>query len=149
MRRVDYRDLIGGGLITIAGAAAMYHSLTAFTVGTAARMGPGYFPALVGGLLMLCGVMILIPALLRAGPMPVLEFRPLFWISLSVLAFALLVLPFGLVPAIIAQSVLAGISDCKLSWRSSLILAGSLSVGATLVFKVGLGVILPAFAWPW
>ncbi|AUL13722.1 tripartite tricarboxylate transporter TctB family protein [Bordetella bronchiseptica] len=149
MRRVDYRDLIGGGLVTLAGAAAMYHSLTAFSVGTAARMGPGYFPALVGGLLMLCGVMILIPALLRAGPMPVLEVRPLFWVSLSVLAFALLVLPFGLVPAIIAQSVLAGISDCKLSLRNSLLLAGGLSVGATLVFKVGLGVILPTFAWPW
>ena len=44
MRRVDYRDLIGGGLVTLAGAAAMYHSLTAFSVGTAARMGPGYFP---------------------------------------------------------------------------------------------------------
>ncbi|MFC3338942.1 tripartite tricarboxylate transporter TctB family protein [Paracandidimonas soli] len=149
MRRVDYRDLIGGGLTTLAGAAAMYHSLTAFNVGTAARMGPGYFPALVGGLLVLCGVMILIPALLRAGPRPFFEFRPLFWISLSVLAFALLVLPFGLVPAIIVQSVLAGMSDCKLSWRGSLILAGSLSVGATLVFKTGLGVILPAFAWPW
>jgi hypothetical protein len=149
MRKVDYRDLIGGGLVTLAGAVATYHSLTAFAVGTAARMGPGYFPALVGGLLMLCGVMILIPALLRAGPMPTFEFRPLFWISLSVLAFALLVLPFGLVPAVIAQSVLAGISDSKLYWKGSLILAGSLSIGAALVFKVGLGVLLPAFAWPW
>ncbi len=149
MRRVDYRDLIGGGLITFAGAAAMFHSLTAFTVGTAARMGPGYFPALVGGLLMLCGIMILVPALWRAGPMPILEVKPLFWISLSVLAFALLVLTFGLVPAIIAQSLLAGMSDSKLSWKGSLILAAGLSVGATLIFKVGLGVILPTFAWPW
>lgn len=149
MRRVDYRDLIGGVLITLVGAGAMYHSMTAFALGTAARMGPGYFPALVSGLLMLCGLMILIPALLRAGPTPTVELRPLFWISLSVLAFALLVLPFGLVPAIIALTVLAGISDRKLSWRGSLILAGILSVGATLVFKVGLGIILPAFAWPW
>ena len=149
MRRVDYRDLIGGGLITLAGAAAMYHSLTVFAVGTAARMGPGYFPALVGGLLMLCGIVILIPALLRAGPMPVLEFRPLLWISLSILAFALLLVPFGLIPAIIVQTVVAGLSDCKLSWRGSLILAGAIAVGATLLFKVGLGLIVPAFAWPW
>lgn len=149
MRRVDYRDLIGGGLITLAGAAAMFHSLTAFAVGTAARMGPGYFPALVGGLLMLCGVLILIPALMRAGPRPIFEWRPLFWISLSTLAFALLLVPFGLVPAIIAQTVIAGISDCKLSWRGALILAGVLSVGATLLFKMGLGLIVPVFAWPW
>lgn len=98
---------------------------------------------------MLCGIMILIPALLREGPMPIFELRPLFWISLSMLAFALLVLPFGLVPAIIAQTILAGISDSKLSWRQSLFLAAGLSAGATLVFKVGLGVILPTFAWPW
>src|SRR5690606_10417796 len=149
MRRVDYRDLIGGGLITLAGAAAMFHSLTAFNVGTAARMGPGYFPALVGGLLMLCGIMILIPALLRAGSMPTFEWRPLFWISLSTLAFAVLLVPFGLVPAIVVQTVIAGISDCKLSWRGSLILAGALSVGATLLFKVGLGLVVPVFAWPW
>lgn len=149
MRRVDYRDLIGGGLITLAGAGAMYHSLTAFTLGTAARMGPGYFPALVGGLLMLCGILIMIPALLRAGPMPTFEWRPLFWISLATLAFALLLVPFGLIPAIVVQTVIAGLSDCKLSWRGSLILAGVLSVGAALLFKVGLGLIVPAFAWPW
>ena len=149
MRRVDYRDLIGGVLITLSGAGAMYHSLASFHVGTLERMGPGYFPALVSGLLTLCGVLILIPALLRAGPMPRIEFRPLFWISLSTLSFALLLIPFGLIPAIVAQVVLAGVSDCKLSWKGSLILAGSLAIGATLIFKVGLGLILPAFAWPW
>lgn len=149
MRRVDYRDLIGGVLITLAGAWAMYHSLTAFSLGTANRMGPGYFPAIVSGLFALCGLMILIPALLRAGPMPIFEWKPLFWISLSTLAFALLLVPFGLVPAIVVQIVLAGISDCKLSWRGSLILAASVAAGATLLFKVALGLIVPVFAWPW
>ena len=67
---------------------------------------------------MLCGVMILIPALLRAGPPPVLEIRPLTGSTFRCLAFPLLVLSFGLVPAIIdAESVLAGISDGKLSLR--------------------------------
>lgn len=149
MSRVDYRDALGGGLVTLSGAWAMHHSLTAFNIGTAARMGPGYFPALVSGLLILCGLLILIPALLRAGPRPVFEFRPLFWISLSVLAFALLLIPFGMVPAIIVQTLLSGISDCKLSWKGSLILAVSLAVGAALIFVVGLGVVLPIFAWPW
>lgn len=149
MSRFDYRDLIGGGLVTLAGAAAMYHSMTEFSLGSAARMGPGFFPALVGGLLALCGILIMIPALLRAGPMPVFELRPLFWISLSILAFGLLVIPFGLIPAILVQTVLSGISDRKLSLKGSLILGVCLSVGAVLIFKVGLGVILPIIAWPW
>jgi len=149
MRRVDYRDLIGGGLIVLAGAGAMYHSLTAFNIGTLARMGPGYFPALVSGLFILCGLGILIPALFRAGAMPVIEFRPLIWISLSTLAFALMLVPFGLIPAIIAQTVLAGVSDRKLSWKGSFILAAIVAVGATLIFRVGLGLHIPAFSWPW
>lgn len=149
MRRVDYRDLIGGGLIVLAGAVAMYHSVTAFNLGTLARMGPGYFPTLVSGLLILCGIAIVIPALLRAGPMPVIEFRPLIWISLSTLAFALLLIPFGMIPAIIAQTVLAGISDSKLTWKGSLALAGTVAIGATLIFRVGLGLHVPAFSWPW
>lgn len=149
MRRVDYRDLIGGGLIVLAGAGAMYHSLTAFNIGTLARMGPGYFPALVSGLFILCGIAIIIPALMRAGPMPVIEFRPLLWISLSTLAFAMILVPFGLVPAIIVQTILAGISDCKLTWKGSLALAGIVAIGATLIFKVGLGLAIPAFSWPW
>ncbi|MVW79279.1 tripartite tricarboxylate transporter TctB family protein [Bordetella sp. 02P26C-1] len=149
MRSVDYRDLIGGTLIILAGAVGMYHSLTAFQVGTAARMGPGYFPAITGGLLILCGILIVIPALRRAGPMPTLELRPLIWISLSVLAFALLVLPFGLVPAVIVQSLVASQADSKLSRKGSLLLAVCLAGGAWVIFKGGLGVILPAFAWPW
>lgn len=149
MRRVDYRDLIGGLLIILAGAGAMYHSMTAFSLGTAARMGPGFFPALVSGLLIICGGAIAIPALLRAGPMPHIELRPLLWISLSTLVFALLLIPFGLVPAVVAQTVVAGIADRKLPWTASLVLAGCLAGGATLIFKVGLGLIVPTFAWPW
>ena len=149
MRQVDYRDLIGGGLILLAGAGAMYHSLTAFNLGTLARMGPGYFPAIVSGLLMLCGIAFIIPALFRAGAMPTVEWRPLFWISLSVLAFALLLMPFGMVPAIIVQTILAGISDSKLSWKGAIVLAVGVAVGATLIFKTGLGLIVPVFAWPW
>jgi len=149
MRRVDYRDVIGGGLIVLAGAGAMYHSMTAFNMGTLARMGPGYFPALVSGLFILCGLAIMIPALMRAGEMPTIEWRPLIWISLSTLAFAMILVPFGLIPAIIAQTILASISDSKLSWLGSLILAVSVAVGATLIFKVGLGLVVPAFAWPW
>ena len=149
MRRVDYRDLIGGGLIVLAGAGAMFHSMTAFSMGTLARMGPGYFPALVSGLFILCGLTILIPALFRAGPMPVIEFRPLIWISLSTLAFALMLMPFGLIPAIIVQTILAGISDSKLTWKGSIILAVFVAVGATLIFKVGLGLTVPVYSWPW
>jgi len=149
MRQVDYRDLIGGGLIALAGAGALYHSLTAFQLGTLARMGPGYFPALVSGLFILCGLAIMIPAFFRAGPMPKIEFRPLFWISLSTLVFALMLMPFGMIPAIIAQTILSGVSDSKLSWKGSIFLAVFVAVGATLIFRVGLGIAVPAFSWPW
>jgi len=36
-----------------------------------------------------------------------------------------------------------------MSWKGSLLLASAVAVGATLIFKVGLGLYVPAFAWPW
>jgi hypothetical protein len=149
MRRVDYRDFVGGILIILFGLGALYHSVTSYNMGTLSRMGPGYFPALVSGLLVICGLGVFIPSLLRAGPRINFDFKPFFWISLSVLVFAVLLLPFGLVAAIFAQTIIAGLSDRKLSLVGSLILAAGLAVGATLIFQVGLGMTLPIFAWPW
>ena len=149
MRRVDARDAIGGGLLIIAGIAIAVHSATAFQVGTLARMGPGFFPVATSIILAIIGSVILLPALFRSGPRPVVEWRPLLWISASLLAFALLVIPFGMVPATIVLTLITGRSDNKLSLPGTLLLAILLAVGATLIFRIGLGMILPAFNWPW
>ena len=65
-------------------------------MGTAARMGPGFFPTLLGGLLAVLGLMLSVPALLRDGePFPKLHLRPMLMILASIVVFALLLQPLG------------------------------------------------------
>src|SRR5512147_432615 len=69
-----------------------------YQMGTAVRMGPGYFPTVLGGILAVLGAIVLTGSLAVEGP-PVakLHFRPLIFILISSLAFAYLLKPLGLV----------------------------------------------------
>lgn len=143
----DYADIIGGLLLIAAGGWFVMHSGN-YTMGTLRRMGPGYFPVLIGGMIILFGLLVLVPGMLRAGSMPRPEWRPFATISLSVLAFALLVEPFGLVPATVALTIAAALAEPGLRPLRLALLALGLSALGVLVFTQGLGIPLPAFRWP-
>src|SRR5262245_26960201 len=78
-----------------------------YQMGTSVRMGPAYFPTLLGALLAVLGLVILLQSLVTAGP-PVAKFyfRPLILIVLATVLFGLLLKPLGLV---LAVAVLVGI----------------------------------------
>lgn len=142
----DYADIIGG-LLLMGGGAWFVLQAGSYAMGSLRRMGPGYFPVAIGLLIILFGLLVLVPALLRAGPMPRPEWRPFLTISLSVLAFALLVEKFGLVPATVALTVLAAAAEPELRPLRLLLLALGLSGIGVLVFTQGLGIPIPAFRW--
>ena len=145
----DYRDVIGGtGLLAI-GLGVFYYCLTYLRLGSATDMGPGMFPAGVGVILAGFGAAILIPALFRAGPRMTVDIRSLAAALSSILAFALLLEPVGLVPAMLALTLIAGLADRKLSLLKSLLLAICLSILAILIFQVGLGMQVATAQWPW
>lgn len=145
----DYKDLIGGGaLIAIGGFAVLYAFMT-LRMGTVWQMGPGMFPAAVGVLIAAIGVFLLVSGLLKSGEAIEFDFRSLGLICLSVLAFALLIRPFGLVPAITATVIIASRADSKLSLVGVALLSLTLSAMSVLIFQVGLSLTLPAFNWPW
>jgi len=118
-----------------------------YAIGTARRMGPGYFPFGVGCLVLLLGVICFVPALRRAAPIPDIEWRPFIWICSSVLAFMLVVERFGLVPATIALTLCAVVADGKPRVIQTAALAAILSFLGVLIFSWGLGMPLPAFRW--
>ena len=73
-----------------------------YPMGTAARMGPGYFPFVLGSVLTLLGLIITLRSLWIAGPpMDGYVLRPLILISGSVVAFAIFVDSLGLIVAIL------------------------------------------------
>lgn len=146
--RRDYRDLIAGGLLIVLGVASAWYAGTEYRLGAVSRMGPGMFPTALGVLMAIIGFFIALPAWFRRGTLPMPDFRPMFLVLASVLAFAVLVEWAGMVPAIFVLTGLAVLADNKLGVRATLVLASVLSFSTWLIFRVGLGIQLQPFVWP-
>lgn len=145
----DYRDIFGGAALILIGVFAVIYALTTMALGTVSSMGPGMFPTGLGVILAGFGVAILVSAMLRTAEMPIVDIRSLAAICASILIFAIMVRPFGLIPAIVVQTLAASRADSKLSLIGTAVVAASLALGATLIFRTGLGMQIAAIAWPW
>jgi hypothetical protein len=142
----DTRDILGGVLLTVAGLFfALYAGRYGF--GSAARMGPGYFPTLLGWVLAVLGVLIALPALRRPGERLVVRWKSLLLVIASVLFFAFALPRLGLVIAVAGMALLASLADNDLTWRGRALLAAILPVLMVLLFVQGLGMTLPLFWW--
>ncbi|MCW8085363.1 tripartite tricarboxylate transporter TctB family protein [Sabulicella glaciei] len=143
----DYMDMLGGAVLTVFGLWFMLHAFGEYNIGELRRMGPGFFPAVLGGLVAGFGALIFLPALFRAGTRVQFDTRPFLAIVAGILAFAFVVEPFGLVAA---TAVLVGITAMgRVAIRpvEIAIMAVCLAAIAVLVFSWGLGIPLHPFRW--
>jgi hypothetical protein len=140
------RDFFGGVLLVTFGVAAIVIA-SGYPVGSAARMGPGYFPHLLGGLLVLIGATLVITSLRRDGPgFPRWPWRPTVVVLGAVVLFGLVVQHLGLALSTVMLMFLASAASHEFRWREALIAGVLLSALAVGVFIVGLKVQLPM--WP-
>ncbi len=110
-----------------------------YQTGSAVRMGPGYFPSVLGGLLAFLGALVLIDSLVEEGPkISKFHFRPLLFLLASSLAFAYLLKPLGLVLASIALVFISALGGHEFKWKEVAILSVVLVIFSVLVFVKGL-----------
>lgn len=138
----DGRDILGGVLMISLG---LFFALQArlYAFGDAARMGPGYFPTLLGWVLAALGLLILLPALFRRGEAIVVRWKSLCCVIGSVLFFAWSLPRLGLVLGVAGAVVLASLADNEITWKGRLLLAAAVPVVMVLVFVTGLQMNLP------
>lgn len=141
----DVADIIGGALLIAGGVWFVLHSAD-YQMGTLRRMGPGYFPVIIGSLVSLFGILLFIPALFREGTIENPDWRPFLTICASVFAFAMIVEKFGLVPATVGLTVAAAFAE-NVRPLQIVLLAIGLSIIGVVVFSHGLGIPVPAFRW--
>jgi hypothetical protein len=142
------RDLWTGVIYVVVGASAVVLAGD-YGRGTAVRMGPGYFPMLLGGLLVTIGLISLVRAALRAGePLPPLRFKGLLAVTLATIGFGLLVRGAGVVVALPLLVVGSASASNRFRWGPGLALAAGLTLFCIGVFLKGLGVPLPILG-PW
>lgn len=140
------KDFWCGMIFVAIGIAFMVYARD-YRMGTAARMGPGFFPTILGGVLAGLGLLLVVPALLRKGEaFPRLHMRPMLVLLVSIAVFALLLQPLGFVLSALILIVIAGFSDPDLRFIESVGLAILLTAFSVVVFVVLLG--LPFNLWP-
>jgi hypothetical protein len=117
-----------------------------YSVGTARTMGPGYFPILLGYLLLVVGGGIAIRGLWSEGEgIKISSTRPLLMVSGAVLSFAFLLKPSGLNAALLALVFFSCLGSREFRIRNVVILYFVLAAVATVLFIYILGLPLPLF----
>lgn len=140
----DYENIIGGLLMAGIGLATIWLAQD-YRTGTLVRMGPGFFPLMLGWLLTGLGVAIFVPALRRTGKTPTGNLRSFAVILLSVVVFAVTVERLGLIASSFIAALLASFAEYKSSLVGRLMLAASVTVITAIVFSFGLGMTIPLF----
>lgn len=144
----DYRDIVAGLSLTLAGGAAALYALANYSLGTVTQMGPGMMPVSLGILLAAFGLAIAIPALFRKGEAVDLRLRPLVVLSVSILSFALIIETLGFVPAVFGTTLIATFAETRVTLGRALILGAAMSLLTWAIFILGLRLSIPAFHWP-
>ncbi len=157
MKIKSQKDFLSGLMFLVVGGIFAWGA-TNYSIGIGARMGPGYFPLLLGVLLAILGAVILMGSLIVETPdgdkVSKIAWRPLVYILGANLVFGLLLgglpsigLPsFGLIVSIFALIIIASKAGDEFHWKSVLILATVLSVGSYLAFIALLKLQMPV--WP-
>jgi uncharacterized membrane protein len=151
------RDVGSGVALAAFGTFFAVYAATQLRLGSFQAIGSGMFPFLTGIILVVMGLAILAKALSsrheQAAETAGEAVEKPEWLSLAVViaaiaAFALIIKPFGMVPALFALTLISSVASEKLTLRVALALATGLSITAWVVFILALGLPLRTIDWP-
>ena len=133
------------GLMFIAfGLFFVVVALVYYLMGSSVRMGPAYFPVVLGALLAVLGAIVLVNSLVVEGPeIAEFHYRPLIFIALSSLAFAYLLKPLGLVLASVILIFICAYGGHEFKWKEVAVMSVVLAVFSVIVFVKGLSLPFP------
>jgi hypothetical protein len=132
------------GIVYLAFGSAAVMISRDYGMGTALKMGPAYFPTILGGLLILIGIISLVRSFIKQGsPFGVFALKGLILIIASIILFGFVVRWVGLVIALPILVIISSYASIQFRWKYSLALAAGLTIFCILVFLKGLGVPLP------
>ena len=138
------KDFWAGAIYCTVGIAAVWIA-QGYAFGSGARMGPGYFPSVLGALLAIFGLLSITRSLLQPGdPIGSIAWKPLGLITGGTILFGLLLPRAGLIVAIPVYVLISAAASEKFrfDWRATIGLFALIAF-CTLVFVTLLGVPLP------
>lgn len=140
-------DLLTELMFLALGAFAIIYGWN-YPLGTAARIGPGYFPKMLAAGLILFGVILVARSFISRSDeeaIGTISVRPLFFVLAGTLAFSLLVEPAGFVLASFVLVFAARFADNDFRLVEVTVLAAVLVVFIAALFWLGLSLPLQPF----
>ena len=146
MFRVKSPQDFGAAVVFVTiGVAGIYLGKD-LSFGSAARMGPGYFPIILSYLIVAIGLIIGGVSLTIEGPrIEATKLRPIFFILAAILAFGYFVDKIGLALVSVLLTLLAAYARPDPKLMETLLLGAGLAIFSVLVFVYALGQSLPAW----
>jgi hypothetical protein len=132
------------GIIYVLSGSSAFIIARDYQMGTALKMGPGYFPTILSVLLVLVGTISLIRSFAMQGsPVDRFTVKGLVVVLGATVLFGLLLRGGGLIVALPVLVVGSAAASSRFRWRQSLLLGAGLTLACTLIFLKGLGVPIP------
>jgi hypothetical protein len=144
----DPKDFWSGVIFIAVGLAAVLVG-DEYPMGSAGRMGPGYFPTVLGGLLAVLGSVSVARSLIRGGErIERFAIKNVALVLGATVLFGVLVRNAGIALAIVVLVLAAGLASSKFRFGPYALLAVGMAAFAVLVFVKALGLPMPVFG-PW
>jgi putative tricarboxylic transport membrane protein len=144
------KDLWAGLMYIVTGAAGMWIARD-YPFGSALRMGPGYFPSVLGGIMVLMGIYVLVLGLRKEHEkiQGNWSIRALIILPLSTIVFGILMEEAGFIPAMVALIPISAAAGRDFKWLEVLPLTIGLTVACAAGFIFALGLPYPLIKGMW
>jgi hypothetical protein len=146
------KDHYAGGLVALIGLGTIAQA-SRYDLGTREMMGSGFFPMILGSVLLSVGVLIFVSAGGAAAnrhdmeDLGYPEWRGWVCIIAGMSLFIFFAERYGLLPATFACVFVSALGDRDFSFKSAFILAAGMSVLGIALFSYGLKIPLPVLNW--
>jgi len=146
---INLKELAAGAVFIAFGAFFAITASSTLSVGTAFRMGPGYFPLILSGLLVLLGLGIGIQGLkIERTSFGLISWRGVFLILLAPIFFGATIEKLGLLPCVFLSSLIAAFASRRLTPTRAIVISALLTIFCVGLFGYALTLNIPIVG-PW
>ena len=138
------KDVLAGAIFIMLGAAFATGSL-GYGIGTPGQMGPGWFPLVLGLVLVGLGILVIGKGFVAGTGETIgeVDWRAAVLITAALLFFGLTVRGLGVVAALFGASILTALARSQTSVREALLIATGLTALSVVIFIFALQLRLP------
>lgn len=145
------KDLLAG-LMFVAIGATFWYGASSYQIGSAARMGPGWFPSVLGAIMTFLGVLIAALGLKNQSKWSATEgigwtFRPVIILTAAVILFGFALPTLGMIIAIILLCFISGVAAHDKEYKSLAMITVIMCIFCAAVFIWGLKLQMKLFPW--